>query len=161
MSAHLTHEELTDTLSGISSLTVNAHLLNCPECASEMDQLKNSIAGFRQAAHAWSESAPTVGRVSSVVPRKRSWAATWALVATMILFAAGVIFYLRDYEARKQAESAQVAMPAAPLEGSAAQIAKDNELMSQVYSEISEGVPAPMQPLQISQSAASNDSAAK
>ena len=30
MSAHLTHEELTDTLLGISSLTVNAHLLNCP-----------------------------------------------------------------------------------------------------------------------------------
>ncbi len=29
MSAHLTHEELTDNLLGVSSLTVNAHLLNC------------------------------------------------------------------------------------------------------------------------------------
>ena len=161
MSAHLTHEELTDTLLGISSRTVNAHLLNCPACARELDQLKNSIAGFRQAAHSWSESTPTVSRVSSVVPPQRSWTATWVVVATMILFAAGFILYLRDYQARKQAESVQVAMPAAPLEGSAAQIAKDNELMSQVYSEISEGVPAPMQPLQISQSAASNDSAAK
>ncbi len=161
MSAHLTHEELTDTLLGISSLTVNAHLLNCPVCANEVDQLKSSIAGFRQATRAWSESAPTAGRISSALPPKKLWTAAWVLVATMILFAAGFIFYLRDYEARKQAESAQVALPAAPLEGSAAQIAKDNELMSQVYSEISEGVPAPMQPLQISQSAAPNTSSAK
>jgi anti-sigma factor RsiW len=161
MSAHLTHEELTDTLLGVSSLTVNAHLLNCPACANEVEQLKTSIAGFRQAAHAWSESAPAAGRVSPVVPPNRSWAATWVLVAAMILFAAVSIFYLRDYEAQRQAESAKVATPAAPLEGSAAQIAKDNELMSQVYSEISEGVPAPMQPLQISQPATSNTSVAK
>ena len=30
MSAHLTHEELTDNLLGVSSMTVNAHLLAVP-----------------------------------------------------------------------------------------------------------------------------------
>lgn len=163
MSAHLTHEELTDNLLGVSSLTVNAHLLNCPACANELDQLKNSIAEFRGAAHAWSDSAladrgAPVGRA---LP-KRSWAANWVLAAAaMVLFAAGFISYLRDHKVGNQVQSAQVGVTTVPIEASAAQIERDNELMSQVNSEIAEAVPAPMQPLQLSQSVASNASAAK
>jgi len=51
MSAHLTHEELTDHLLGISSLTVNAHLLNCQTCANELVQMKNAISGFPTVDH--------------------------------------------------------------------------------------------------------------
>jgi anti-sigma factor RsiW len=164
MSAHLTHEELTDHLLGDSSLTVNAHLLNCPACANERDRLKNSIAEFRGAAHAWSESARAAGHPVSVVGAfpKRSWAANWVLAAAaVILFAAGFISYLHHHQLGNQAQSAQVGVPAASIEASAAQIEKDNELMSQVNSEIAEAVPAPMQPLQLSQSAQSNASSAK
>jgi anti-sigma factor RsiW len=163
MSAHLTTEELSDSLLGVSSLTVNAHLLNCPACASELDRLKNSIAEFRGAAHAWSENAtagePTVS-IAGSFPR-RSRAANWVLVAAaIILFAAGLISYRRDHLGSRD-QSAHIAAPVIIVEGSAAQIEKDNELMSQVNSEIAEAVPAPMQPLQLSQSAASNDSSAK
>jgi anti-sigma factor RsiW len=164
MSAHLTTEELTDSLLGVSSLTVNAHLLNCPACASELDRLKNSIAEFRGAAHAWSENSTAGERTVSIagaLPR-RSWAANWVLAAAaVIVFAAGLISYRRDHRLGSRDQSAQVAAPAIIVEGSAAQIEKDNELMSQVNSEIAEAVPAPMQPLQLSQSAASNDSSAK
>jgi hypothetical protein len=164
MSAHLTHEELTDNLLGVSSLTVNAHLLNCPACANELDNLKSSIAGFRGAAHAWSDSALAADRTASIVRvlPKKSWAANWVLAAAaVILFATGFISYLRDRQIGNQAHSIQVAAPATAIDGSQSQIEKDNELMSQVNSEIAEAVPAPMQPLQLSQSVASNASATK
>jgi len=170
MSAHLTHEELTDNLLGVSSLTVNAHLLSCQACANELDRLKNSIAAFRGAAHAWSQSALAADRTMSVARtvRQRSWTtANWVLAAAaMILFAAGFSFYLRDrgtgnQEIGSQAHSAQVAAPVPAIEASQSQIEKDNELMAQVNNEIAEAVPAPMQPLQVSQSVASNSSASK
>ncbi len=169
MSAHLTHEELTDNLLGVSSLTVNAHLLNCPACANELDQLKGSIAGFRGAAHAWSESAVAGDHTVQIVRARpqRSWTANWVLAAAaMVLFAAGFVSYLRDRQAGSQevgnqAHSVPVAVPATGVEVSQSQIEKDNELMSQVNSEIAEAVPAPMQPLQLSQSAALSASAAK
>ncbi len=163
MSAHLTHEELTDNLLGVSSLTVNAHLLSCPACAGELDKLKNSIAAFRGAAHAWSESALLADRTVSVVPvlPRRSWlTANWVLAAVaMILFAFGLTFYLRDHQTRSQTNLAQVAAPV--IADPQSQIEKDNELMAQVNSEIGEAVPAPMQPLQISQSVTSTTSATK
>jgi hypothetical protein len=55
MNAHLTPEELTEQLLGSSSLTVNAHLLDCPTCASELDRLQSSISNFRDSAHNWSD----------------------------------------------------------------------------------------------------------
>jgi hypothetical protein len=164
MSAHLTNEELTDSLLGVSSLSVNAHLLNCPACAGERDRLKNSIAVFGGAAHAWSGDAMAADRTVSMVRAlpKRSWAASWALAAAaFVLFAVGFVTYSRDHRGRDRNQSAQTAAPASVIEASAAQIEKDNELMSQVNSEIAEAVPAPMQPLQLSQSAAANDSLAK
>jgi anti-sigma factor RsiW len=166
MSAHLTHEELTDNLLGVSSLTVNAHLLSCPACANELDQMKSSIAAFRGAAHAWSESAMAADHTVSFGrrPPKRSWTtANWMLAAAaMILFAAGLSFYLRDTGNRaigKQAHTIQIATPVTAIEASQAQIEKDNELLSQVNNEIAEAVPAPMQPLQLSQSVASSTAA--
>ena len=165
MSAHLTHEELTDNLLGVSSLTVNAHLLSCPACANELDQMKNSIAEFRGAAHAWSESALAADHTVPVVRTlpKRSWTtANWVLaVAAMMLFAAGFTFYLRDRQTGNPAHTVQIATPVTAIEASQAQIEKDNELLSQVNSEIAEAIPAPMQPLQVYQSVASNASAAK
>ena len=165
MSAHLTQEELTDNLLGVSSLTVNAHLLSCPACANELDQLKNSISCFRGAAHAWSENALRADRSGSLARTlpARSWpAATWALAAAvMILFVAASTFYLRDHQSRNQAHSVQVSSPATVLSASQSQIDQDNELLSQVNSEIAEAVPAPMQPLRLSESVASNGSASK
>ena len=80
MSAHLTKEELTDTLLGISSLTVNAHLLGCPACADELESVKRTIAGFREVAHGWSddaleaaESRASRARISGVRSRRTVW----------------------------------------------------------------------------------------
>ena len=66
MSAHLTHAELTDNLLGVSSMTVNAHLLSCPACTRELDGMKTSITAFRDAAHAWNEDALATSRSASI-----------------------------------------------------------------------------------------------
>jgi anti-sigma factor RsiW len=169
MSAHLTHEELTDNLLGVSSLTVNAHLLNCPACASELQHMKHSIAAFRDAAHAWSESAVAADRTASVMGalperfwRSFHWASpNWALALTAMLFAVGITFYLRNHQVRGQDHSAPVTASVATVITTQSQIEQDNELLSQVNREIAEAVPAPMQPLQLSQSVGSNVSTAK
>ena len=164
MSAHLSHEELTDNLLGVSSLTVNAHLLSCPACTDEVERMKTAIAEFRGAAHAWSENGLAADRSGigvRAVPR-RSSTASWVLAAAAImLFATGFTLYVRDYQARRQPNSAQVALSVATIEASQSQIEKDNELLSQVNSELAEAVPAPMQPLRLLDSTASSASTTK
>lgn len=43
MSAHLTHEELTDNLLGVWSLTVNAHLLNLRYAACALRDIRTTL----------------------------------------------------------------------------------------------------------------------
>ena len=163
MSTHLTHEELTDNLLGVSSFTVNAHLVNCSACTEELELMKQSITGFRGAAHGWSESVIAAERTTSLaaaIPRRSlavsNWAsANWVLTAAAVLVFTLGFLYLRNRQPRYQDHSAQIVTPATTVTTTQSQIEKDNELLSQVNREIAEAVPAPMQPLQLSQSSAS------
>jgi predicted anti-sigma-YlaC factor YlaD len=157
--AHLTKEELTDKLLGVPSLTVNAHLLSCPACTDELKQMKDSIANFRNAAHAWSDNAVVAasGRASRAhtLPG-RFWAARWIIVtAAVIIFVAGSVSYLHQKQTN-QAQSVQVSTPAPRVGLSQAQLDQDNQLLSEVSGELSEAVPAPMQPLLVSESSGSD-----
>ena len=159
--AHLTQEELTDNLLGVSSLTVNAHLLGCPACAQELDRLKSSIADFRVAAHSWSESAMATTERNALhgrgVSARSPLATGWIVVAAaMILFVAGSTIYLRQRRIEGQAHSTQVVTSLPSPRLSQAQLDQDNELLSQVSSELAEAVPAPMQPLLVSESSTSS-----
>jgi hypothetical protein len=158
MTAHLTNEELTDNLLGVSSLTVNTHLLECTSCAQELQQLKGSMADFRGAALSWSEDAAVVERgTPRRVPMKSRPAAGWILVAAaMVLFIAGATAYLHQNQIGDQTPSAQVSTPSGNPGVSQSQLDQDNQLLSQVSSELSEAVPAPMQPLLVSESSGAN-----
>ncbi len=162
LTSHLTQEELTDNLMGVSSLTVNAHLLSCPACADELDRMKSSITGFRGAAHAWGENAliaaenrTSRARVAENRPRRARW---MVAMAAMILFLAGSAAYLRHQPAVSQKPATVVATSADESRLSQAQLDQDNQLLSQVNGELSEAVPAPMQPLVVSESGQSNSS---
>ena len=161
MSAHLTKEELTDKLLGISSLTVNAHLLGCPACADELESVKRTIAGFRDAAHGWSDDAleaaenrASRARISGVRSRRTVW--TLAAAAAMILFIAGSVAYLHREPAVSQVHPVVLSTPTSNIGLSQAQLDQDNQLLSQVSVELSEAVPAPMQPLLVSESSGSS-----
>jgi hypothetical protein len=160
MSAHLTKEELTEKLLGISSLTVNAHLLGCPACADELESVKRTIAGFRDAAHAWSEDALVAAEVSASHARTgggRSRRTGWILLAAaaMILLVAGSLVYLRQEPPVSQVHPVVLSTPTSGAGLSQAQLDRDNQLLSQVSGELSEAVPAPMQPLLVSESVGS------
>jgi predicted anti-sigma-YlaC factor YlaD len=160
MTSHLTKEELTDNLMGVSSLTVNAHLLDCPACADELDQVKRTLAGFRDAAHDWSEHALVAAESSAArarIHRERSRPTVWILAAAaMILLIAGSIVYLHQEPTVSQSHPVVTSTPATNAGLSQAQLDQDNELLSQVSVELSEAVPAPMQPLLVSEASGSS-----
>jgi len=158
--SHLTKEELTDNLLGVSSLTVNTHLLGCPACADELERVKRTLAGFRDAAHNWSEHALFSAGSSSALTRargERSRPTKWILAAaTMVLFIAGSIVYLHQEPTVSQAHPVVVSTPTTGTGLSQAQLDQDNQLLSQVSVELSEAVPAPMQPLLVSEASRSS-----
>jgi hypothetical protein len=164
LTSHLTKEEVTDHLLGVSSLTVNAHLLGCPACAEELERVKYSIAGFRDAAQGWgehalraAESRATGGRVRGAQSRP-----TWILaMAAMILFVAGLLIYTHREPAVSQSHPAVDSSPATGAALSQAQLDQDNQLLSQVSVELSEAVPSPMQPLLVSESSTPTSGAKK
>ncbi len=149
MSAHLTHEELTERLLGASSMTVEAHLLDCAQCREESEQIASSIGQFRRAAHEWSDAAS-----QQVVPATGAVRHQWRFGVALATAAACLIVVfvwmlnVHNQQVRSNAASANPThqTTAAPQ----TQLERDNELLSQINREISEGVPSPMQPLRVS-----------
>ena len=156
MSAHLTNEEMTDRLLGVPSMTVDAHLIECHECLAELDVMRASTGNFRDAAHSWSENAVAVSRnLVPVASRGRTWRSEWIVAAAFLLLMIVPVLYLRERKSPSATSSQE--SPVAVSEQ--AQIEQDNELLTAVNSEIAEGVPAPMQPLEVSFSNSSASSA--
>lgn len=155
MSAHLTNEEMTDRLLGVPSMTVDAHLIECQACLAEFNVMRASIGNFRDAAHSWSENAVAVRRNLAVASRRTTWMAEWIVAAAFLLLMIVPVLYLRE----RKSPSATSSQKSPVAVSEQAQIEQDNELLSAVNSEITEGVPAPMQPLEVSFSNSSASSA--
>lgn len=156
MSAHLTNEEMTDRLLGVPSMTVDAHLIECQACLAEFNVMRAAIGNFRHAGHSWSENAVAVSRnLAAVASRRTTWTAEWIVAAAFLLLMIVPVLYLRERKSPSATSSEK--SPVAVSEQ--AQIEQDNELLTAVNSEITEGVPAPMQPLEVSFSNSSASSA--
>jgi anti-sigma factor RsiW len=164
MSTHITHEEMTELLLGNSKNAAHLHLHSCAECREEFARFQDSIQSFRVASHSWSENVAgqNADGMSAVVPSRGNtrWISGWALaaVAAALLIASLVAYRARNMQSPVTA--AKVTTPAVsvetPNQNTQEQIAKDNEFLAQVDSEIAEGVPAPMQPLQITAASSSS-----
>ena len=147
MSEHLTHQELTDHLLGTRSATVEAHLAECSNCSKELYQFKESLEAFRGAVHSWSETVRVEQPKELPVPRSWDWLLVGAMAIVLVVFS---VVYLRDRADTKIVVKQPA--PAAVAENSETQIQQDNDLLSDINQELSEGLPSPMQPLQISTS---------
>jgi len=162
MTAHITHQEMTELLMGTRTSTLDCHLQACAECRKELERVKASLALFRTASHVWSESAaseaPQMQRAMAL-PRTRAYASWWtfAAVAAVLLIVFAAVYRIERNPT--PSNTAQVTPATSIVRSAQDQIAQDNELLAQVNSEISESVPTPMQPLQIS--AASSDSSSQ
>jgi hypothetical protein len=147
MSAHLTTEEMTDRLLGVPSMTVDAHLLECQVCLAEFNVMRASIDNFRGAAQSWSEDAVAVNRnLIAIAPRRKTWTAEWIVATAFLLLMILPVLYWSERKSPTASNSENPPVAVSRQE----QIEQDNELLTAVNSEITEGVPAPMQPLQVS-----------
>ena len=152
MTQHLSDQDLTDHLVGIHSEKVEGHLHSCNQCRNELAQIKNSIGMFRIAVRNSSRATPSWDAVAEIPPLLERWQSyalmKWAITAGLIACAS--LSGLR-YGKLLLGEPEKPPTPLAEIAPSSrSQIERDNELLSQIDTEISESVPSSMRPLQIS-----------
>ncbi len=148
MIAHLKPEQSSDLVLGVADKETMEHLATCPQCQAEIEILRQSLAEFRTTAINWSADAAQQVALPKVLPRALprkplafpAWARpAWALTAAAVVVAVVLPFAIRRQQSRSAASDAQ------------AQIARDNQLLAHIDSELGETTPTPMQPLQIPQ----------
>jgi len=148
MNEHLTHQELTDHLLGTRSATVEAHLSTCTACSKELYQFRESLGTFRAAVHNWSEAERPVQRQVFPVPRSFDWLLVGSMALVLLTFS--LVFWGDRPDTKVNVDPGPTTNLVA--QNSEAQIQQDNELLSNINQELSEGLPAPMQPLQVADS---------
>ena len=156
MNEHLTHQELTDHLLGTRSATVEAHLASCSACSKELYQFRESLGTFRAAVHNWSEAGRPVQRQVFPVPRSFDWLLVGAMALVLLTFS--LVFWIDGTDNSAQNPLTPTPQQVIADNTSLAQIQQDNELLSNINQELSEGLPAPMQPLQVADSGATGKS---
>jgi len=143
---HLTEEEFSDYLLGLSTASTRTHLLECAHCREEMESFGVSLASFNQASLAWSreqaathpihiKAQPAAGRW----PRPY-WQAGWAglAAAAVLTFAVALpVALMHEHAAHPAGASAPETIAAQPQED-AAVIADDNQMMTAIDAEISQ-----------------------
>ena len=110
-----------DALEGDESAEVEAHLVDCPRCASELDSLRGVAAAMGNAteappAHLWAKiaghlydapsEAPALVKPASVTPvrprRSRALIISWAAAAALVAVLALALGHANDRAARLQ-----------------------------------------------------------
>ena len=148
MNEHLTHQELTDHLLGTRS-ALWKRIWPLVRLAARVVSIPESLGTFRTAVHNWSQAERSVQRQALPVPRSFDWLLVGSMAVVLLTF--GLIF-LGD-QSDNSAQNQPTPTPQhVTVENSLAQIQEDNELLSNINQELSEGLPAPMQPLQVADS---------
>jgi hypothetical protein len=121
---------------------VEAHLLTCEQCASEIERLRETLALFRETSVAYArnvsaESTATQPR-SWIAPARRPLQPAYLVAAAAMLLTA----VLLPMQLRRPAE----AVPAA-VNRTAAPAVSDEALLADIDNDLSKSVPASMQAL--------------
>jgi hypothetical protein len=121
--------------------------------AQEDAPLEQALRNFRLSVHAWSEAELSRPRNAAMTVRQRSWrlAAGWAMGCVLVIGGASGALYARHEHrleiariaAQRQAErAAEQARQVAALKAR-----EDEDLLAKVDSDVSQEVPAAMEPL--------------
>ncbi|HMH12397.1 MAG TPA: hypothetical protein VK578_04755 [Edaphobacter sp.] len=147
MTPHLTHEQLCDMVLARSPHPLSSdfaalqnHLAACPSCATELANLRTSLALFREASVSYSHQRQLI-QFSNIPARSKTivqpiyWAA-----AAILCIAAALPLTLHRQAPSAPASSTSVTQPANPLPS-------DEALLEEINQEISAPIPSPMRPL--------------
>jgi hypothetical protein len=151
---HLTDEQLTDHLSGVSLPAVNDHLAACEACRQEAASMRASFQVFHDASMEWSErrqhAAGSTPRLRRAVPAWRP--ATVLAVACVALVAILLFGLLRRPVKTSPFTGGNVAVPAAS-DGNTAELSQDNQLLAAIDKELDSADLSPRKMYGISESA--------
>jgi hypothetical protein len=146
---HLTEDQFGELLSASTKTAlhtvtpVEAHLLDCEQCAAEMTSVRNSLSLFREASTAYADdqlrNLPPLQTPARPARTLALWPAYWATAAAMLLAALLPIQTLRPH-------------PTSPAPTATATVAErpaqsDEALLDDIDRELSASVPTPMQAL--------------
>jgi anti-sigma factor RsiW len=141
MSTHLKPEQMNDLLLGIAESEATAHLGSCSQCRTEVEAMRRTLASFRTASVNWSDDAAKIVLLPSNLSSRSEWARpAWVFAAAAVLLVVTISFSVR-----RGRNNVAVAKSDAQT-----QIARDNQLLADIQTEIGETTPLPLQPLQVS-----------
>jgi ABC-type transport system involved in cytochrome bd biosynthesis fused ATPase/permease subunit len=161
MNAHITDEELLDVMNGHAADHVASHLVQCDECWSKAQQLKDRLAGFAstmrvESARAEAATLRRPVRVRAVSPRL-GWAI--AAAAVLVLAATAMLSSLRPSgtssaqrlspSAVSQTETAQAQPVSATSAAAAEQEQSDAALLMEVQDDMDRELPEALQPVSL------------
>ena len=141
---HLNDEQFTAYLLDAGSDPAGtAHLASCAICQEELKLFRQSVSSFNNVTLAWSESRP-LAQIRKATPPSRAWSptATWVLAACLMLVAALSVAWHNGQD--RHSLASHPTNGSAHAENSEAEIARDNQLMTEVNLEINRQEPSPI-----------------
>jgi len=130
MNQHLSSKQIVEWMIEDHSVEAEHHVESCAECAAQIGRLKDSLGMFRGAVR---ETAAHFSESQKVFAMPKRW------MAVLWLTAAAALVTVTAFPVYKVQENRQKA---------AEIVRQDAELMEQVNAGLSEGVAAPMKPLE-------------
>ena len=144
--AHLTDEQLTDHLSGISLPAIDDHLTECEVCRQEVASMRASFQVFNHASLEWSERR----RNTAGAPSWRA-AAVWAVACVAVIAVILLFGLLRRPPKTSPFTGGNVAVPAAG-DSNTAELSQDNQLLAAIDKELDSADLSPQKMYGISES---------
>ena len=135
MNQHLTSDQISEWIIGERKPEIEEHLFECAACRSELALFEKTLSLFRESAHEWSErqsfdERKTMARIRHEPVRTALNAFGWAAAAVLLIVASFSVHH------RPPEQTASTAVSIS-----------DEALLERVDAEISQPVPAPMEPL--------------
>ena len=148
--AHLTDEQLTDYLSGVSLPAIDDHLAACEACRQEIASMRASFRVFHHATMEWSEHRQNAAGSG---PRLRRAAPYWrpaAVWAAACVIAVALLFGLL----RRPVKTSPFAGGNVPAAGdvNTAELSQDNQLLAAIDKELDSADLSPQKMYGISES---------
>jgi len=138
MRNHLSEEQFSERAFGSAGSEINRHLEECPECRRQDEELRQTLAAFRDSIHTAAEAYERPWRAPEPA-RRPAWAGfmaqRWAYAAVLAAILVASVILLRIDHRR----------PSHPAPG----VVSEDEILMQVQTDIGENVPKALAPGQL------------
>ena len=146
MNTHLSEKAVLRWQAGEASEVERRHVGECAQCRAQIEPLADALSWFGAAARQWgAEKAAAPRRLQAVAGAVHRWYrfAMAAALACVLLLATGIalLHWSKSQTAPMQAQAPQQQQTAQQ------ELTRDNALLEEVDQDVSQEVPAPLQPL--------------